>query len=117
MSDPTTENFWKAMAEFVPPAPKPVFFRLYYNDDGTPIKYSMDEEPHLFVEVDSSAFWAGNMNVRVVDGQLVFPKPVVTVNKLQPADHGTACNPKDVCVVVSEDQPNIKWTLSSNEIN
>ena len=56
------------------------------------------------------------MNVRVIDGKLIFKKSNL-VNKLQPAEHGTPCDPRDVCVVVSPDQPNRKWTIVQNEFN
>ena len=113
----TTENFWAAWnnIEWVDPAP--VFFRLYYNEDGTPIVYSMVELPHAYVEIDASTYHNANMNVRVVDGKLVFKTPIQTVKKLQPAEYVTACDPRDVCVVVSADQPNQRWTIVENEIN
>jgi hypothetical protein len=43
---------------------------------------------------------------------------VITVKKLQPTDStGTACNPRDVCVVVRPDQPHVKWNIINNELN
>ena len=117
MTDTATENFWKAMSEWVLPEPLPVFFRLYYNEDGTPIVYSMEELPHAYIEVDAQTYHIGNTNVRVVGGKLVFKQPAIIVNKLQPADSGTACDPRDICVVVSADQPHTKWAIVNNEIN
>jgi hypothetical protein len=117
MSKETTENFWQVWNNFKWPDPVTVFFRLYHNEDGTPIAYSMVELPHPYVEVDSETYHCANMNVRVVNGRLIFKQPTVLVNKLQPADHGTPCHPEDVCVIVLPDQPNRKWTIVNNEIN
>jgi hypothetical protein len=115
MSKLTEQEFWsilQATTEF-----KPVFYRLYYNDDGTPIIYSMEELSGNYIEVDQQTYVLTPFNVRVVDGKLVYIKPVVTVKKLQPGDQGTACDPGDVCIVVNENQPNQKWTIVHNEIN
>lgn len=116
MTNETTENFWKVMTEWVPPEPNPIFFRLYYNNDGTPITYSMEDLPHDYIEITPEIFQNANMNVRVINNQLIFKK-LATINKLQPADHGTACDPRDVSVVVSQDQPNRKWAIVNDEIN
>ena len=97
MTNETTENFWKVMSEWVPPEPKPIFWRLYHHADGTPIVYSMEELPHAYIDVDPAFFVECDMNVR--------------------AEHGTPCDPRDVCVVVSPDQPNRKWTIVQNEFN
>lgn len=111
----TTENFWQVMSEWVPPEPKPVFFRLYHNDDGTPIVYSMEDLPHAYIDVEPEVFHQNNMNVCVVDGRLIVKKTGFS-DKLKPADYGTACDPRDVSVVVSANQSNRKWAIV-NEIN
>ena len=115
MSEMTPDEFWSIL--HAAPEPKPVLFRLYYNDDGNPICYSMDELPHAYVELEPEVFHQNNMNVRVVDGRPVFKRPATLVQKLQPAEYGTACDPRDVCVVVSADHPNQRWTIVENEIN
>ena len=43
--------------------------------------------------------------------------PTEPVKKLEPSTTGTTCDPRDVCVVVSPDQPHTKWTIVNNEIN
>ena len=116
MSELTEKEFWSALQST--PTPAPVFYRLYYNDDGTPIIYSMEELSGNYIEVDQQTYVLAPFNVRVSDGKLVYIKPVVTVKKLQPNNtEGTACDPSDVCIVVNEDQPNQKWTIATNEIN
>jgi hypothetical protein len=112
----TTENFWLALAEPVPD-PVPVFFRLYYNERGEPVSYSMDDLPGNYIEIDAETYQRSRSNVRVVDGKIV---PVIhkrPTSKLKPGATGTTCAPDNVSVVVAEDQPHIKWSLKSNESN
>lgn len=111
----TEQEFWAIL--HAAPEPTPVTYRLYYDNSGAPIIYSMEELPDNYIEVDQPTYVLAPFNVRVVDGQLVHIKPVVTVKKLQPSDQGTACNPGDVCIVVGTDQPHTKWNLVNNEIN
>ena len=111
----TAEEFWATLHST--PEPTPVFYRLYYNNDGSPIIYSMEDLPDNYIEVDQKTYVSASFNVRVVDGKLTYIKPVITVKKLQPAENGTPCDLRDVCVVVADDQPNQRWTISNNEIN
>lgn len=117
MLNETTENFWQVFASYVWPEPAKVSYRLYYNDDGTPKCYSMEELPDKYVEVDAETFASRPWNIRVVDGKIDFIEPPVTVKKLKPnQEQGTACHPKDVCVVVGIQKSNVKWNLKTNEI-
>jgi hypothetical protein len=111
----TEEEFWQILNGV--PEPDPVWYRLYYNSNGAPIIYSMEDLPGNYIEVDQSTYALAPFNVRVVDGKLVYIKPVTTIKKLQPSIDGTACDPRDVCIVVSTDQPHVKWTTVNNELN
>ena len=111
----TDEEFWLILQAI--PEPNPIFYRLYYNNTGSPIIYTMEDLPGNYIEVDQSTYISTPFNVKVVDGNLVYIKPVITVKKLQPSMDGTACNPQDVCIVVNVDQPHTKWTTVNNELN
>jgi hypothetical protein len=114
----TTKNFWEAWNTFEWPESKPVFFRLYYNEDGTPRFYSMEDLPGEYVEVDAEAYAIASFNVRVVEHKLIHIRPRISIQKLQThLNIGTACDPTDVCVIVSEQDPHIKWSIVHNEIN
>lgn len=115
MSELTPDEFWSILHNA--PEPTPIFYRLYHDKDGHPIIYSMEELPDNYIEVDQETYVLAPFNVRVVNGKLTYIKPVVTVKKLQPGITGTSCDPRDVCVVVSLDQPHTKWTIVNNEIN
>ena len=118
MTNETTENFIKAWSEFKWPEPKTISFRLYYNEDGSPKCYSMDELADKYVEVDADTFALRPWNVRVVEGKLNYVQPPVTVQKLKPNTiSGTPCDPRDVCVVVPHQHSHIKWNQTNNEIS
>jgi len=116
MTQITEEEFWAALHNL--PGVAPIFYRLYYNDDGSPIIYSMEELPGNYIEVDQQTYVLSAFNVRVVDSKLVYIKPVITVKKLQPnLVTGITCAPQDVCVIVDPDQPHVKWNIVHNEFN
>ena len=115
MSEITEEEFWKILYDV--PESKPIFYRLYHNDDGTPVCYSMEEKPGNYIDVDPSTYALSSHNVRVIKGKLIHIKPVVTVKKLQPGDSGIPCSPDDVCVVVNDTQKHIKWKIVNNELD
>ena len=110
----TEEEF---LAPFAPVENKPIFFRLYYNDDGSPICYSMEDLPHNYIELTAEQYHWSPPNVRVVNGQMVVVKPANIVKKLVPDSEGTPCDPKDVCIIVAEHQPHTKWSIKTNETN
>jgi hypothetical protein len=116
MSEVSEQEFWAILQAM--PEVRPVFYRLYYNDDGTPVIYSMEQLSGNYIEVDQETYALSPFNVRVLDGKLTYVKPIVTVKKLQPNKvNGTACDPRDICVVVNLDQPHTKWNLVNNELN
>ena len=94
-----------------PPPPPPVFsYRLYHDDNGIPLVYSMEDLPGKYIEVDRETLITAPMYVRVVDGQLKYLK-TSTILKLQPSDTGTPCHPTNVSIVVDEAEPHTKWIL------
>ena len=101
--DETTENFWAAWG-LPQESPKPAFYRLYYDDQGYLLFYSMENVPGNYIEIDQVTFAAGSPRVQVVNGQLRHIK-TDGVSKLIPADQGQLCDPRDVCVVVDTNLP------------
>jgi len=118
MSNETTENFLKVMAEFEWPENKPVSYRLYYNEDGSPKCYTMDDLPGKYIQVDRETYINHVWNVKVVDNNLVIIPLSVTVQKLvQDTERGTPCHPKDITVVVDPEYSHTKWSIKKNEIS
>ena len=114
MSEMTPEEFWAIL--HAPVEVKPIFYRLYYNDDGTPICYSMEDLPGNYIEINVETYRRRSSNVRVVDGLLKEIKLAGVAKKLVPSDHGTLCDPRDICVVTAS-QPNTKWSIKTYETN
>ena len=108
----TTENFWAAWAIPVVPAKSP-FYRLYYDDQGYLLFYSMEDIPGNYIEIDHETFAAGSPRVRVVNGQLRHIKTNV-VSKLVPSSQGQACDPRDVAVI-SNDNNTQYWKLEATD--
>jgi hypothetical protein len=96
------------------PDPTPVVLRLYHDEKGRPIKYTCDHEPGAWIEVSPEQYARASFRVLVKDGQLI-DVPWRRTMKLRPSDHGTACACCDVCVIVSPQQPNQKWSLYTYE--
>lgn len=80
------------------PGPKPIFWRLYYDGQGNPITYTMEDLPGNYIEVDPKTFFQGSRNVRVIQGKLVW-LTLRHSEKLRPSDSGTPCHPQDVAIV------------------
>lgn len=117
MTNQTTENFLQIMSTFTWPDPIPVTYKLYYNDNGTPKCYSMEDLPGKYIEVDRETYVLARWNVQVVEDRLHIIQPAVQVKKLCPGtDTGTPCHTLDVCVVVVTNQPHTKWNTTINEI-
>ena len=103
-------DLWMAWGQQLPDNIDKPLYRLYYNDLGEPLFYSMEDLPGNYIEVDAETFRSGPVNCRIVDGQMLLIKST-TVHKLRPGPAGTACHPQDVCIVVSESDPHTKWSL------
>ena len=112
MSNETTDNFWAAWAAWDRTDPLPVFYRLYYDESGMPIVYSMEDLPGNYIELDHATYARQSYHVRIVDQQLVVVKArAAAIAKLTPdAENGAPCAPSDISVVVSNQTPHIKWT-------
>ena len=94
--------------------PKPVFFRLYYNDTGHPLFYSMEDLPGTYIEIDAETFARGATNIRVRDGK-IQEVTWKTTARLEHSDTGTPCHPRDVSIVVSTEQPHQHWSKRTYE--
>lgn len=116
MTNETTENFLKAWSEFKWPEPRPISFRLYYDQQGNPVCYTMDDLPGNYIEIDQQSYLQHLWNVRVVNQKLVVLPQTVTVNKLVPGtEQGVCCDPRDVTVVVNQQQQHVKWNSKNYE--
>jgi len=101
-------EFWK---NYQWPEIETLYFRLYHDDQGIPICYSRHEQPGKFIEVTPEEFSIARMDVKVIQGQLVYPERPVAP-KLRVSDHGVRCHAQDVTVVVDERCDDFKfWNM------
>jgi hypothetical protein len=118
MSNETTQNFWSVLRHFEWPEPEPVIYRLYHDDQGRPLFYSMEKLPGTYIEVDQATYVRASYQVRVRDGRMMVLQPLIQVSKLDPHDDlGVPCHTQDVCVIVRPDQSHQKWRKITNEID
>ena len=107
----TEAEFWAALA---PVEVAKASYRLYHDDRGRPLFWTMQAEPGNYIEVDQETFYQQPKHVRVRDGKLI-ELVVADVKKLVPSTTGTCCDPRDICIVVDSQQPHIKWSIKENE--
>jgi len=107
----TPEEFWSILyAEVVE---YPIFYRLYYNEQGQPLCYTMEDLPGNYIEIDQEMFARSPSNIQVCDGKIIKITWQTTA-KLAPTDTGTPCTPTDVSIVVSETNNHQKWSKLSH---
>lgn len=100
------QKFWE---EYIWPEPAKISYRLYYDDHGMPLSYSMEDLPGKYIEITAEQYQESSPHVRVKDGQLI-KLSYSTTKKLVPADYGTACHPENVAVIAFSDK-SIKWKI------
>ena len=110
----TPEEFWSILHNM--PEPLPVSYRLYHDDQGRPLFYSMETVPGTYIEIDQATFARSASNVRVQDGKLI-EITWATTTKLVPGNSGSPCHPDNVAVIVTEDRPHTKWSRKTYESN
>ena len=104
------DDFWAEVARLTQPQPEvKIFYRLYHDDEGHPLFYSMEDLPGNYIEIDRETYSLSSSDVRVVDGKLRKLDKIRSVSKLRPNTDGTPCDPRDICIVVRVDQPHVSW--------
>ena len=105
----TPEEFWTILHAV--PDQVVTLRRLYHNDSGEPLFYATEDLPGNYIDVDAETFARASSRVRVRNGQLISTVTHQISQKLVPAESGTACDTRDICVVVNTAQPHTNWTI------
>jgi hypothetical protein len=113
------DAFWQAANahNWTPPEVRQEF-RLYYDNTGNVLYYSMEDLPGTFLVIDRITFDQQRFDIRVKDGKIVKLNHPASW-KLAPADAGTACHPQDITIVVDNNAENkqhweVKTTYESD---
>jgi hypothetical protein len=109
----TPDEFWAILHDV--PTEAVTIHRLYYNEQGEPLFYATEDFPGNYIDIDQETFARASSQVRVQNGQIVSTVTHRVTRKLVPSDTGTACDSRDVCVVVDQNLPHIKWTIKTYE--
>jgi len=88
-----------------------LIYRLYHDDQGHPLFYSMEHIPELkYVNITPEQFNQANSHVRVVNGQikqLNFVRPKLMPHSLE----GQRTHPRNVALIQPNDRPHVLWNL------
>ena len=95
----TPDEFFGALEHM--PKPQPVFYRLYYDKQGRPLFYSMEDQPGTYIEITQQQYTEAKSNIRVRNGSIV-ELTWQTAEKITPGNSGTLCHTRDVAVVVNK---------------
>jgi hypothetical protein len=107
----TEQEFFNALRAM--PLPEPVIYRLYHDDAGHLLFYSMEDLPGLWVEIDQAFYARSPHRVRVIDGR-VHELEWRQSMKIRPGQTGISCHPEDVTIIY--DDPNAqRWAMTAYE--
>lgn len=106
-------DFWHQVQQQLVDNRVEVFYRLYHDDQGCPLFYSMEDLPGNYIEIDADTFARGPLNVKVRNGKLV--EVANSSNKLVPGEPGFYCDPQDVTVITKNSGQ--CWTMKNYESN
>lgn len=114
LNDPDWQQLW---SEVVPMAHHEPTYRLYHDDQGLPLFYSMEPQPGNYIDITPEQFAAADSHVRVINGQLVKTQCRSTKKLVVSTDQsGTACSAHSV-TIVTDQQPVRYWKLKNHEQN
>lgn len=112
MNDEEFLEFWK---NYQWTDPKPVHYRLYYDDNGMPLFYSHEDLPGKHIDITPAQFVLQDQSVKIVNGKLVRQRQT-RITKLVPRNSGVLCHSNDVTIVVDQ-QPGQYWKKKENVVD
>jgi len=110
----TPEEFWTIL--HAPVAAAKIFYRLYHDDAGVPLFYSMEDLPGTYIELTQQQFNDAPSNIRIRDGAMIALTWTSTT-KLVPSDFGIPCSLQNVAIVVAENNLHTTWNQKTYETN
>ena len=108
------EEFWAIWQATEQQPQGELEYRLYYDENGFPLFYSMEDLPGMFIKVGKDTFLNSPTHIKVIDGKIVEAE-IAWLKKIIPSAQGISCHPQDVCVIVEPDQLHTNWKLKHEE--
>ena len=103
-------NFWQINKQHPGAEAKTEWqYRLYYNDDGSIVKYSTDNEPGKYIVISKSEYAQGRYDVRVKNGQIEHLNKITEYRKLIPSNQGIETAVDDVTIVTQGQHWDMKY--------
>lgn len=92
-------------------------YRLYYNSDGSPSFYTMEDLPGNWIGIDHQTFEQGRYDI-VVRNKKIVSLSEMGISRYVRSDSETAtavrCDPYDI-TIISDTDPYIIWDYVSDE--
>ena len=86
-------------------------YRLYYNPDGTPKHYTMQELEGDYIFVDQQTFQCCRYDIVVVGGKIksLNENSIARYYISDESATATCCDPHDITLIVDKTQQHIFW--------
>jgi hypothetical protein len=87
-------------------------FRLYYNDDGTPKYYSMEELEGNFIFIERSVFESSRYDIVVINGKIKsLSENIISKYHLvtEQSKSTVMCDSEDISIIVDKTQSYKLW--------
>lgn len=107
----TIDELWSLVNQDVA---RPLSYRLYHDDQGYLLYYSMEDLPGTWIAITAEQFARADSHVKVVDGKIV-PLNRIQSKKLVPSGQGTNCSIASVAIVIANSEAGQKWCLKTYE--
>lgn len=114
MSEMTEEEFWAIWQNSAPVTPPTLEYRLYHDENGFPLFYTMEDLPGMYIVIDQETYLNNLKHIRVIDGKIVEAQ-ICWTKKIIPSTQGQSCDPWDVCVIVDKSQLHTNWRLKHKD--
>jgi hypothetical protein len=93
--------------------------RLYYDADGVPLHYTMEESEGQYIVVDSDTFAQCRFDIRVIKGKIISlydlnNKPKMLRRTSNDSNTATTTHIEDMTLITDKDSPHIFWDVPSD---
>lgn len=101
------DSFWQAVNAHVWDQPEHrLEYRLYYDEQGLVINYSMEDLPGNFIVIDRTTFDQARHDVRIKDGKIVRLSHPASWKLVPAVTSAHTCHRDDITVIVSNEFAN-----------